>query len=112
VTITDFLLARIAEDEQRILGPGTDFAFEDTDDPNTIKVRSVPRPETPYIVRQRRDCEAKRRIVERSEFLVSEGAYPDLTRRERSWTDATLCILAAIYADHPDYDPEWAATDG
>lgn len=121
MTITEFLLARIAEDVADALTPPEHYAPFECEWLWCPKARTEPLgdlggPDDDCTCgvdqwepgRPLRECEAKRRIVERSEFLVSEGAYPDLTRRERSWTLTTLCVLAAVYADHPDYDPTWS----
>jgi hypothetical protein len=79
VNLAEFLLARIAEDEARVLA----------------------------------ECEAKRNLITYSAFMLRawedkpNGAYPDMTRRERHAARLTLETLAAVYADHPDYDETW-----
>lgn len=50
-----------------------------------------------------REVEAKRRIVERYAWLREHGDTGGA-----AWV---LPLLAAAYADHPDYRPEWAPTD-
>jgi hypothetical protein len=42
-----------------------------------------------------RDVEAKRRMLEELDL-----SYPD--------EEHMIRLLAAVYSDHPDYDPEWA----
>lgn len=49
-----------------------------------------------------REVEAKRRIVDRYVWLREHGDTGDV-----AWV---LPLLAAAYADHPDYRPEWAPT--
>lgn len=88
MTITDFLLARFSEDEADLCrccddGLDTRMGFA------------------------RADLEAKRRIVDRITHTLTEGTYPDLSRRERSQGHRTLCDLALPYADHPDYREGW-----
>jgi len=55
------------------------------------------------------ECEAKRRIVERCKWAVEHPDYADDMELAANWNDAydTLCDLATIYADHPDYDESW-----
>lgn len=80
--LTDFLLARIADD--RAAGRIT-----------------------------KRDYEAKRLIV-----ALADWTGPKKTLRDRVFGPsadfgfqagirASMCALAAVYADHPDYRPEW-----
>lgn len=92
-TLSDFLLARIAEDEA---------AAREWYSTGTVD--------------QRRDdfwlaeCEAKRRIVS------EHGGQPPYHVDPCDAHDAagatipcdTLRALASVYADHPDYRPEWA----
>lgn len=79
MTLTDFLLARIAEDEDAI-----DLAVEE----NRYWPYRLPSS-------ARAECEAKRRIVGSCvEESPMEGAH-------------ILRLLALPYADHPDYREEW-----
>lgn len=115
VTITEFILARVAEDE------------EDARDAHYEGQRWVPEEETvvaadrdlyPVLFLDRKrdaahaanwsparvlaECEAKRRIVE--QFDGWDGLVYD------GWTQAASLVLsefAAIWADHPDYREEW-----
>lgn len=84
-TITDFLLARIAEDEgaaREWYGTGT--------------------------VADRRDdfwlaeCEAKRRIVMSCSEMQMSGV-----ELAAYLATQTIRTLALVYADHPDFRPEW-----
>lgn len=80
-TLTDFLLARIAEDEYAVRGmmSGADPDFFWGPD------------------RIRDECEAKRRVV-----LWAHGSRLDVDS-----VDGVLIPLASVYADHPDYREEW-----
>ena len=119
--LTEFLLARIAEDEAlaQVATPGQ----WDRDSGWSI---TAPPPEDwsgPYVVvetKQRNDaefiashnparvlaeCEAKRRIVELHPEMLEwcQGcAY-------EAYPCRTLRALALPYSDHPDYLPEWRA---
>lgn len=96
MTLTEFLLARIAEDEE---SPGCNGEGEYW----SCSVRS-----------ERAPCEAaaKRRIVEAvSETLALEGSgFPndDTGYTEAHWLGTfTLRALAAVYADHGEFQEEW-----
>lgn len=99
MTITDFLLARIAEDEDTL--PWL------VDDIERVGDRLVN-------LRERilADCEAKRRIVEMyRSHDHSAGAGHHWSGFDGGYataTDHALTALAAVYADHDDYDPGWA----
>ena len=82
VTITEFLLARIAEDEAGARAVVGDRNAWDTPEWDASRW-------SPWRVLD--ECEAKRR-------LVGDEWYED---------PETLRILAAIYSDHPDYRDEW-----
>lgn len=87
VTLTEFLLARIAEDEEFARGHLTiDLDF--------------------WPHRMLAECAAKRRIVEACSALEDKVLDNNLWFIDQH--DAILCALAAVYADHPDYDPTWA----
>ena len=99
MTLTEFLLARIAEDEAGVcsvveqsgeggaylvMGMGS-FVFGWDFEPDRLLAES----------------EAKRRIVERATDYEH--------RVEAAFDEAEyICrILAAVYSDHPDYDEAW-----
>lgn len=98
LTITDFLLARIAEDEQDAI---------DAMNTSAIQGESVSLLTTLVL----RDCQAKRRIVERhapTEFFDAPGEYACVvTPNVGFWPCADLLDLAFVYAAHPDYDESW-----
>lgn len=92
-TITEFLEARIAEDELAAY----DLMGEREGD------------------RTLAECAAKRAIIEEHYWRSAEGArgcglcnYS----RDYGWEETGPCktvrALAAIYKDHPDYQQEWA----
>jgi hypothetical protein len=100
MTLTEFLLARIAEDED-------DARAAVDDDPNWL-----------YPARGLAECEAKRRIValhEATTDFSGEVYCWVCSNVERTGLDTylepmpcpTLRLLALPYADHPDYQPAW-----
>lgn len=130
--LSDFLLARIAEDERDAREAG-DFGRRWVSAPNNYDAGSVeavdaPPGETGIVVydegrphenqarhiarhdpaRVLAECEAKRRIVTQ----VTEAADYDESIGE-AWSQtaiagwAALGHLAAVYADHSDYQLEW-----
>lgn len=133
MTITEFLLARIAEDEavaQRAASFGADFIGYDTGD-RSDAWRGEAGPYDP--TRVLAECEAKRRIVEqlqRHERLViansekqTEASCGGLANQEQITALRThgwelsgrlealrmaADSLVAVHADHPDYDEAWA----
>lgn len=89
MTLTDFLLARIAEDEEVARLPqGYEYCgpLSYTHTPDRVLA----------------ECEAKLRIVE---TLAHDYRW----NRKRAGDNAkmTLELLALPYADHPDYRQEW-----
>lgn len=112
MTLTEFLLARIAEDEERaevgalypgqhtgwlnaVVG-GSYVGFSDRFTPDRVLA----------------ECEAKRRIVERCAESESQNyAWVSGQRfgRPEGVEDLRAIIrdLASVYADHPDYSDEW-----
>jgi hypothetical protein len=94
-TLTEFLLARIAEDEEC----WREWLSEDS-----------PGPWEQLLA----ECEAKRRIVERAASEIAKADAKDSEQIERSFDAGsaffahnTLLDLATPYADHPDYDEAW-----
>lgn len=102
MTITEFLLARIAEDEagaRRGLLCGEAHPTADVYHPD-----GHPDP------RAERECEAKRRIVAEHPLDDEGFCYDDATHSHGCkwhWPCPTLRALASVYADHPDYHEEW-----
>ena len=101
--IVEFLRARLDEDEviwsrAADLEPDVPVVISVADRPGVVVPGSVMGVVGPG--RMLREVEAKRRIVER------HTGCDDV-----SYGDAATCpdirALAAVYAEHPDYDPEW-----
>ena len=136
LTIADFLLARIAEDEAAAYrwdsdgpngavvasvwtgdGPGyTTVAASSVEgvwvaDGREVEARSVNVLFDP--ARVLAECKAKREIVELAEEATGLDMAVDNDRLvgARDWPyvgDLILAHLAAAYAAHPDYDTAWA----
>ena len=117
MTIAEFLLARIAEDEYAA-NLTYETAFVGTLEPSVkgsrydLAVRMGPE-------RVLAECAVKRTLVEDAATYVDEFENESwrtedgdcagrVAGRARSWQDETLRTLAAVYADHPDYQQEWA----
>lgn len=88
MTLTEFLLARIAEDEATANNV-TRFEVRD----------GIP---GKYVIKDRvlAECEAKRRII---------GYLPPVDGPGRDWYRFGLLQMASVYADHPDFREEWRA---
>lgn len=120
MSLTEFLLARIAEDEARApLVDQCPYNLGDiTEEEDWAGVHWTS-------ARVLAECEAKRRIV--AEHAPFERPYYDRAASEFrtgtagcgrcisddrdvvDWPCATMRALAAVYADHPDYREEWRA---
>jgi len=110
--LTEFLLARIGEDEAR----WQDFGHHDHNDYDP-----GPAPWPQLLA----ECEAKRNIVAhlvdaergvaRAQRLLAREGNDSRDAQEQEFAadaklDAVKCIakhVAAVYADHPDFDEEW-----
>ena len=124
MTLNDFLLARIAEDEDRARQAGNLEAFlftdpsacrlinRDTDERITLEPQTLA--EGLWLEhaihhlpgRVLAECEAKRRIVHISRY-AADRVPPKGDGYAEGRARQTLRLLALPYADHPDYDPEW-----
>ena len=130
MTITEFLLARIAEDEETArsasgesngrwrsrLWNGQDqvvdadclvAVFPELDMPRDHVARHDP-------ARVLAECEVKRRIVEEHpmDFNTADEEWVCLCCEGsggsgQPWPCVTMCLLTLPYADHPDYRQEW-----
>lgn len=99
MTLVEFLLARITEDEAEI---GAPFGRDEKAGPNGLGWAEVGAISDVLMCGHARalaECQAKRRIVE--DCAEYEGPETD----GLNWR--TLHALAAVYADHPDYLEEW-----
>lgn len=104
VNCTDFLLARIAEDEAHLASGD--------------RTRGVPDMSTAVTVGANRalaECRAKRVIVGLHEGARDEWGYAgcltcgNLADSTEGFPCPTLRALASVYADHPDHDDAWQA---
>lgn len=107
MTLTDFLLARIAEDAAE-----AHEALRPDESGDTRTYYTTPGPHrddwglwTFHVdpVRVLAECETKRRIVGYVEAHVAEAD----TGRSEMFGVGVLELLALPYADHPDYLEEW-----
>jgi hypothetical protein len=89
LTLANFLLARIAEDEA-LLGDGPYSSLRLAAQENAERWRA--------------ECEAKRRIVELAWHHFGEDDYAWGMEHAKG---EVLKLLAVPYADHPDYRDEW-----
>jgi hypothetical protein len=92
MTLEEFLLARIAEDERH--------------------ARAVKLPlfgaTHPVTIRALAECEAKRRIVDAYQHAVEyEAQFPNPDAAEAYIYEHVLQFLALPYADHPGFRQEW-----
>jgi hypothetical protein len=99
VTLTEFLLARIAEDEAIALAAtftdgGT--VYTDNDERGPARLRHITRHDPARVLAE---CAAKRNIVRKFDC----AAFTESSRPQ----EFLLRALAAVYADHPDYREEW-----
>ena len=107
MTITEFLEARIAEDEAEIRSAkprDVDIYY----DGHWIKGQASSE-------RLLSECAAKRAIIaDHAEFVEAidklSAALPGGLNQEPDapWRTSTLRHLAAVYADHADFDERWA----
>lgn len=111
LTLTDFLLARITEDEAvaRDLiaeGPWAEFHERDMNGPTRDDEYSALDIGAGRVLAE---CEAYRKIVKRHRPMANDTGALHICHDEVA--DDTDCVelraLAAIYAGHPDYRDEW-----
>jgi len=108
LTITEFLEARIAEDEALATSAIRDAEDRDlaTWEVDALEIGgSLPGPQMTARFSPARvlaECAAKRAMVD----LYRNGVMGEICDGEK-WTNP-LAPLAAVYADHEDYRTEWA----
>lgn len=127
VTLTDFLLARIAEDEKAARDRSRTAVMPDgnlTERGLTSRSRRTWQiysevdnewraSDARDVARVLAECEAKRRIIEMHPQTRQYGECHTLSEAEPRIVDlgldlpAELLVLASVYADHPDYRQEW-----
>lgn len=104
LTLTDFLLARIAEDEAYIGGAVDDVGGHGVNglmwDHGGLDGAAT---------RALAECEAKRRIVAELHELESVPGWEDdhMTLGQIAGLRFAVTALALPYADHPDYRESW-----
>jgi len=120
VTVTEFLHARIAEDESLAheaiddhphwLADGPDIEQYEGGVSSGLLTNSRRPQANPHIAnwdpaRVLAECQAKRVTIRACE----RGLEVDIACQEgHSWQfETVLYALAAVYADHPDYQDEW-----
>jgi hypothetical protein len=118
MTIIEFLEARIAEDEAVAREVETDFQFDPSQRLLSPLELYAPGYDTYPVIsidqtRVLAECAAKRAIVTLHRTVPVAPGRSDTTCsgcgdafNERPCP--TLAHLATVYADHPDYLPEWA----
>lgn len=120
LTLSEFLLARIAEDEREV----EDWPIEGNwglHSPGQMWVDSIGRPIYAPRARVLAECEAKRAAVDIAFDHMStiDGEWgcchgPDRIRAGECPGlhpdhDDLLRALASVYSDHPEFRPEWSA---
>jgi hypothetical protein len=109
-TLTEFLLARIAEDEGTAIYAQTRYDLEPEDWGGWWfgHQQHYSRYDPARVIAE---CEAKRRIVERHANSGASGCYICAEAEREQVECVEQRILAAVYADHPDYREEWRTCD-
>ena len=111
--LTEFLLARIAEDEDladRSIQVGDQGAalvsFGSKDSPPVLVMHPA---------RVLAECAAKRAIIEQAQdatdldkYATDDWPEPRNLATQPYCGDVILRALASVYKDHPDYRQEWA----
>jgi hypothetical protein len=107
VTLTDFLLARIAEDEDAARAADAPYFLYDLDGKGADQFAHIARHDPPRVLAE---CEAKRRIVEACGDIWEPNDHRWMSDTDADYhagLEVAARFLAAIYADHPDYRQEW-----
>jgi hypothetical protein len=98
--LTEFLLARIAEDEAAVEQRMADSRGSAVGGDPTVE-------RWPIYRRARAECEAKRRIIGKAQpWIAADDGRAHQTSLRLAGEDI-LAALASPYADHPDYREEW-----
>lgn len=107
MTLTEFLVARIAEDEAVAADEQAELQAESFGSGGLqsglvrVLVNGIPGTLIDHS-RVLAECQAKRRII--------EGVYETVMMGISGLGPITLRMLALPYADHPDYDSSWSVT--
>ena len=112
-TLTEFLRARVAEDEAAATSRAQDapihevgcFYYNNSISPHTWTADHCDcEPEAK--ARALAECEAKRHALKWANVLTERG--DDLALRQAQEVVASMFrAMASVYTDHPDYRPEW-----
>lgn len=128
MTLVEFVLARITEDEEvaraAIEKADAEWEYESrlgqlwtvqNDEARIIHMPALRSPLGHHIARHDparvlAGCERDRRIV--AEHVAGESteswvSCQTCAQWKEGWPCTTLKALATVYADHPDYDPAW-----
>jgi hypothetical protein len=113
--LTEFLLARIAEDEAvaREAMMRRDRSEPLDDEPWRLWWQDVPSRLCVDPTRVLAECEAKRRIVADAQAFADDpekdwGEVDNLDDGQAQAFANAMRALASVYRDHPDFDPAWA----
>ena len=118
MTLTEFLLARITEDEAAAREATTPNGGSIYADRNMLGTKLLTHIKRRNPARVLAECEAKRRIVESlvdAEDAVTKYDSDDPNNPPAYWQEwgnlhalrLAAELLALPYADHPDYREEW-----
>lgn len=124
-TLTEFLLARINEDEDaaKAADQGTVYAAGAYGDDAVGELLELARNEGALgeavkhlerytVARVLAECDAKRKLIalidREWDTLIELDVMPDWAGDRRDAWEQMICLLATPYADHPDYDLSWA----
>lgn len=103
MTLTEFLLARIAEDlavATELQSWNADGIASGMDCLTSAEFRHIEHFDAERVLAE---CEAKRRIIDRYENTT----FDDWAEPDREYERWILPLLALPYADHPDYEEPW-----
>jgi hypothetical protein len=109
LTLADFLLARIAEDEEAARAaiasnePGEPWGYDHIPGDGLHIARWHPG-------RVLAECEAKRWLISTRTSVIRMTWVECMGARIDNPEPLELRVLAFPYADHPDYRQEWAVT--
>jgi hypothetical protein len=113
MNIVDFLSARLDEDERMareahsillLIGSDTRVLVEGSDERNTYLHIERHSP-----ARTLNEVAAKRSLIAAFPGTCRSVAPPGPCGECEGEECVTIWTLAAVWSDHPDYDPEWAA---
>jgi hypothetical protein len=111
VTVTEFLLARIEEDEAQarsVIATVAPDLWENPTKWGNFHPEDIAFWDSQTPTRVLAECAAKRAIIAAAERLEDMRVDQNLWSMENV-DDAILAPLASVYASHPDYLQEWAA---